>query len=261
MAVDIKLMKERLKSYNRTYQKKSSLIWRPTKSESTIRIVPNQYNRQDPFIVGYFYYNMNGKTICSPMSIGEPDPIVEQAEKLMSTGNKDDWKYGRSMMPKKRTFVPIIDRDAEEEGIKFWGFGQTIESDLLTYITNQDYGDITDFETGVDLIIGHKTPAEAGNSFGETTVLPKRRSTALTTDKNKLDEWLNEQPEFFKEVYTPLTYDEIQKEFDKYLSGEKDEDIEEVNQEDIEEIQLNSTAKDESEVDDIIARIRSRVKK
>ena len=80
----------------------------------------------------------------SPMSFGRPDPIVEFAEKLKKSGDKDDWKLGKKIEPKFRVYAPVIVRGQEHEGVKFWSFGKQIFTELLSVIADPDYGDITD---------------------------------------------------------------------------------------------------------------------
>ena len=79
-------------------------------------------NKENPFIELYFHYNINNKTYLSPISFGRPDPIVEFAEKLKRMGDKEDWKAAKKMEPKLRTFVPVLVRGEEGEGVRFWGF-------------------------------------------------------------------------------------------------------------------------------------------
>ena len=57
------------------------------------------------------------------------------------------------MEPKLRTFVPVIVRGEEGEGVRFWGFGKTVYQEILGYIADPDYGDITDPTSGRDLTI------------------------------------------------------------------------------------------------------------
>ena len=128
--MDISLALKRFNSLQ-SNTKKSDSIWKPANGKSQIRIVPYKFNKDIPFIELYFHYNINNKTYLSPMSFGRPDPIVEFAEKLKRTGDTDDWKAGKKMEPKLRTFVPVIVRGKENEGVKFWGFGKTVYQDIL----------------------------------------------------------------------------------------------------------------------------------
>ena len=61
------------------------------------------------------------------------------------------------MVPKLRTFVPVLVRGQEGEGVKFWGFGKTVYQEILGYITDPDYGDITVAVNGRDLTIEYKS--------------------------------------------------------------------------------------------------------
>ena len=101
-------------------------------------------------------------------------------------GDKEDWKAAKQMEPKLRTFVPILVRGQEGEGVKFWGFGKTVYQELLGVIADPDYGDITDATTGRDIMIERQTPAEAGNQYCKTTVRVKPNQTAITEDKGLL---------------------------------------------------------------------------
>ena len=143
MAINIDAIRGRLNKLQNT-QKKSDNLWKPTPGKHQVRIVPYKFDKDNPFIELYFHYNINNKTYLSPQSFGRPDPIVEFADRLKRMGDKEDWKAAKQMEPKLRTFVPILVRGQEGEGIKFWGFGKTVYQELLGVIADPDYGDITD---------------------------------------------------------------------------------------------------------------------
>jgi hypothetical protein len=89
--------------------------------------------------------------------------VVEFCEKLKSSGNSDEWKLGKKMEPKMRTYVPILVRGLESEGVKFWGFGKQVYTELLGIISDPDYGDISDPMGGRDILVEF-TPAEEEHS-------------------------------------------------------------------------------------------------
>ena len=124
MALDLDAIRKRLSGLQNQTGKQNNL-WKPEPGKQTIRIVPYQFNKDNPFIELFFHYGLNGKTFLSPVTHGEPDPVVEFAEKLKATGNRDDWQMSRKLEPKMRTYVPVIVRGQESEGVKFWGFGKT----------------------------------------------------------------------------------------------------------------------------------------
>ena len=90
MAINIDAIRGRLNKLQNT-QKKSDNLWKPT-LQTSIRIVPYKFEKDNPFIELYFHYNINNKTYLSPQSFGRPDPIVEFADRLKRMGDKEDWK-------------------------------------------------------------------------------------------------------------------------------------------------------------------------
>ena len=50
------------------------------------------------------------------MSFGRPDPIEEFAQKLKSTGSKEDYRLGRKVEAKMRTYAPVVVRGEENQG-------------------------------------------------------------------------------------------------------------------------------------------------
>ena len=153
----------------------------------------------------------------SPASFGRPDPVAEFADKLKSTGNKDEWIQGKRLEPKMRTFAPVVVRGKESEGVKFWGFGKTVYQELLSVIADPDYGDITEAMAGRDIMIERQTPAEAGNQYGKTTVRVKPNQTPITEDKKVLESVLTNQSDL-TELYNEPTYDELKEVLANYLN-------------------------------------------
>ena len=191
MALDINAIRGRLNKLQNT-QKKTDALWKPTPGKSQVRIVPYKFNKDNPFIELYFHYNVNNKTYLSPISFGRPDPIVEFADKLKRMGDKEDWKAAKAMEPKLRTFVPVIVRGQENEGVKFWGFGKTVYQEVLAIISDPDYGDITDAETGI--VFGASGLGEAKTTreltlLSDATVDPVKfnQSTISIATKKALD--------------------------------------------------------------------------
>ena len=215
--MDISKIKSRLTQLqNQTSTTKN--FWKPEPGNQVVRIVHYKHNKENPFIELFFHYNLGqNKTFMSPMSFGRPDPVQEFADKLKSTGDKDEWIQGKRLEPKMRTFVPVIVRGQESEGVKFWGFGKTVYQELLGVIADPDYGDITDPTNGRDIGIDRQTPAEAGNQYGKTTVRVKPNQSTITDNKELLETVLNNQPEL-TELYNEPTYDELKEVLQNFLN-------------------------------------------
>jgi len=221
--MDINAIKNRLTQLESTSSTTKS-FWKPQPGKQVVRIVPYKHNKDNPFIELFFHYSLgDNKTYLSPVSFGRPDPVQEFADKLKSTGNKDEWIQGKRLEPKMRTFAPVIVRGQENEGVKFWGFGKTVYQELLSVIADPDYGDITDAMNGRDIMIERQTPAEAGNQYGKTTVRVKPNQTAITEDSDQLKSIFDNQSNL-TELYTEPTYDELKEALQSYLNPSADDE-------------------------------------
>lgn len=222
MALNLDKIKNRLNSLNSTNQK-TNLIWKPTPGKQEIRIVPSKYQPDDPFTSLKFHYNLNGKTYLSPDSFGRPDPIVEFAEKLKRNGSKEDWKQSRTLEPKMRTFAPVLVRGAEHEGVKYWGFGKQVYQELLSIMSDPDYGDITDLAKGRDIMVEFKTAEETKKQFPETSIRVKPNPKPAVDPTNKeLVAKISAQVNIL-ELFPEPSYEELQSAMDAWLSPENGE--------------------------------------
>ena len=214
--MDIGLALKRFNSLQNT-SKQTDSLWKATPGKHQIRLVPYKFNKDIPFIELYFHYNINNKTYLSPISFGRPDPIVEFAEKLKRTGDTDDWKSGKKMEPKLRTFVPVIVRGKENEGVKFWGFGKTVYQDILGYIADPDYGDITDPNSGRDIVLEVVSAEESNAAYPTTTIRVKPATSKILDDAAQVQQMLESQKEI-TELYSELSYDELKGVLENWLN-------------------------------------------
>jgi hypothetical protein len=221
MAIDINAIRGRLNKLQNT-KRKSDLQWKPTPGKHQLRIVPYKFDKDNPFIELFFHYGINNKTYLSPSSFGRPDPIVEFAEKLKRAGDKDDWKAAMQMMPKLRTFVPVLVRGEEGQGVKFWGFGKTVYQEILGYIADPDYGDITDPVNGRDITVEYISADDAGTSYPKTIVRVKPNTSPLDDDIEKAKSCIGDQVAI-TELYSELTYDELDKVLRAWLNPDEAE--------------------------------------
>jgi len=215
--MDLNAIKKRLNQLQ-TSNTRTSNLWKPQPGQQLVRIVPYKHNMDNPFIELYFHYDLGGKNYLSPISFGRPDPIEEFAQKLKSTGSKDDYRLGRKIEAKMRTFAPIVVRGEEKEGVRFWGFGKTVYQELLSIIADPDYGDITDPSSGRDVAVEFKTAEETGKSFPSTTIRVKPNQTPITEDASVLEAIKGSQKNI-TEIYQERSYDELTEALNDYLNG------------------------------------------
>ena len=126
----------------------------------------------------------------------------------------------RKMEPKMRTYVPIIVRGQESEGVKFWGFGKTVYQELLSIIADPDYGDITDLMNGRDVTVEF-IAAEGAGSFPKTSIRVKPNQTQATDNKDvasKITDGQKEITEIFKEV----SYDDLKQALQEWLDPQEE---------------------------------------
>lgn len=216
MSLDLNAIKAKLNQLNKTDERKNNLF-KPQPGKQRVRIVPYVHRKDNPFLEMYFHYDIAKRSMLSPVTFGNADPVVEFAEKLKKTGDKDDWVMGRKIEPKMRTYVPVIVRGKESEGVKFWGFGKTIYAELLSIISDPDYGDITDLMNGRDIDVEF-TPAEAQGQYPKTTIRVKPNTSAATEDKDIAASIMN-QPKI-TDIFPEPTYDELETALQEWMNPE-----------------------------------------
>ena len=222
--MDLEAIKRKLNQLQ-SQTKRQDFLWKPEPGKQQIRIVPYQHNKDNPFQELYFHYDLGKKNFLSPITHGNPDPVVEFAEKLKASGNSDEWKLGKKLEPKMRCYVPIVVRGKESEGVKFWGFGKTVYTELLGFIADPDYGDLTDPGQGRDIVVEF-VPAEGAGSYHKTTIRVKPNTTPLTTDRAIAEKVAQQQPNL-AEVFKEPTYDELKEALEAWLNPNEAETTEE----------------------------------
>ena len=241
MAINLDAIKNRLSSLKNTNNRVSN-IWKPEPGEHQIRIVPYVHNLENPFIDLYFHYNIGKRSVLSPVTYGRPDPILEFAEKLKQTGDKEDWLMGRKLEPKMRTYLPVIIRGQESEGVKFWGFGKQIYEELLTFFADEDYGDLSDPKSGRDIVVTVKSAEEVGKSYAETSIRVKPKQTPLTENPAVLEK-VKQQPKM-TELYPEPSFDELKSQLHSWM-GSNQEESEDVVKKSTKSTQTKSVTDDE----------------
>ena len=220
--MDLNAIKNRLNQLQTTNNRTSNL-WKPSPGNQIVRIVPYKFNKDNPFIELYFHYDLGGKNYLSPISFGRPDPIEEFAQKLKGTGSKDDYRLGKKVEAKMRTYAPVVVRGEESQGVKFWGFGKTVYQELLSIIADPDYGDITDQVSGRDVAVEFKTAEETGASFPSTSIRVKPNQTPITEDASMMES-LTENQKNITDIYQELSYDELTNALNEYVKGGSSEE-------------------------------------
>jgi len=223
MAIDINKMKARKQALENRGGNSSS-FWRPQDGEQTIRIVPTADG--DPFKDYWFHYNVgkNPGFLSPKKNFGEDDPLDTFVRKLFNEGTEESIKAAKNLMARQRFFSPVLVRGEEEKGVRIWGYGKTVYEQLLNLVLNPEYGDITDVDSGTDLVLHYGKPA--GASFPQTKLTPRRRNSVLCDEAvgggEKCTELLEAIPEF-DTLFERKTPEEVGTLLDAYLLGDNAE--------------------------------------
>jgi hypothetical protein len=248
--MDLNAIRKRLGQLQTTNNRTSSL-WKPQPGKTQIRVVPYEFNKDNPFIELFFHYNLNNRSYLSPISFGRPDPIEEFAQKLKGSGNKEDYQLSKKLEAKMRTFAPVIVRGEESQGVKFWGFGKTVYQELLSIIADPDYGDITDPVNGRDVVVEFISAEESGASFPKTNIRVKPNQTPISDEPSVLEKVKTSQKDI-TEIYQEQSYEDLTNVLNEWLNPSEDStEEEEVKQESVSTSDLGtSKVKDTSEAFD-----------
>lgn len=127
----------------------------------------------------------------------ERSPLNEVYEELMLTGKDSDKELAKTYKSRKFYIVKVIDRDHEEDGVKFWRFKHNYKNEgILDKIIPiwRNKGDITDPENGRDLVIElvkQKTPK--GGFYTAVSTIMYDDPAPIHEDKATMDSWVNDE--------------------------------------------------------------------
>jgi hypothetical protein len=141
----------------------------------------------------------------------ERSPLNEVYEELMSTGKESDKELAKQYKSRKFYIVKVIDRDREEDGVKFWRFKHNYKNEgILDKIIPiwRNKGDITDPDKGRDLIIEltkQKTPK--GAAYTTVSTIMYDDPAPIHEDSKIMKEWVDDEMTWL-DVYSkkPVEY-------------------------------------------------------
>jgi len=226
---------DRLKKYF------SAILQKNEKSASRrIRILPTK-DGSSPFVeVWYHEIQVNGQWV----KLYDPDkndndrsPLTEVYNELISTGKKEDKELASQYRSRLFYIVKVIDRDNEQDGVKFWRFKHNYKQEgVLDKILPiwKAKGDVTDAEKGRDLIIElTKAKTPQGKEYTVIQTIMYDDPQPLHEDKAIMEGWIQDELTW-NDVYSkkPVEYLEAvavgetpiwSSELKKYVYGEEAE--------------------------------------
>jgi hypothetical protein len=200
---------ERMKKYFAAILKDSE-----KQGQRRIRILPTT-DGSSPFKEVWFHeINVDGKwqKFYDPgKNDNERSPLNEVYEELISTGRESDKQLATQYKARKFFIVKVIDRDHEEDGVKFWRFKHNYKQEgILDKIIPilRAKGDVTDSDNGRDLILEltkAKTPKGATYTVIQTVMYDD--PTPTHEDAEQASTWINDELTW-EDVYSkkPVEY-------------------------------------------------------
>jgi len=185
---------DRMKKYFTTLLPKGS-----RSGEKRIRILPTE-DGSTPFKEAYYHeLQVDGQWVklYDPKQEGKRSPLNEVYEGLMMTGVEADKVLARQYRARKFYIVKVIDRENEQDGVKFWRFkhnskGEGILDKIFPLFKNK--GDITDTQKGRDLIITlGLTKSGNGKEYTAITSIIPEDITPLSNDNDTVNSWINDE--------------------------------------------------------------------
>ena len=141
----------------------------------------------------------------------ERSPLNEVYEELMSTGKESDKQLATQYSSRKFYIVKVVDRDNEQDGVKFWRFKHNYKQEgILDKIIPiwKAKGDITDPDNGRDLILEltkAKTPKGATYTVIQTVMYDD--PAPISKDTDQMADWVGNEMTW-EDVYSkkPVEY-------------------------------------------------------
>ena len=127
----------------------------------------------------------------------ERSPLTEVYEELMSTGKESDKQLATQYRSRKFYIVKVIDRDNEQDGVKFWRFKHNYKQEgILDKIIPiwKAKGDVTDPDKGRDLILEltkAKTPKGAFYTVIQTVMYDD--PSPISEDVDQMSDWVGDE--------------------------------------------------------------------
>jgi hypothetical protein len=140
---------------------------------------------------------------------GEPCPFCEARELLLATGEESKKELAKKYKARLMYVVKVIDRDHEDEGVKFWRFNHDFRKegifDKIVGVMNalKKNKDITDVEAGRDLVL---TINRNQNNVPVVSAIGADDTSPLTEDTAKKETWLTDV-RTWQDVYSVKSYD------------------------------------------------------
>jgi len=185
-------------------------FWSPVKGPNTIRILPSWTLdlSQDFFRKTAQHWKLGNNqdlwVTCLVEEGYERCPVCERIDSLYRTKNKDDEAFAKLIRKQTKVLWNIVDMNNVSKGVQVWQSGITVLGDIVKFVGNSKYGDISHPTTGRNIDIVMTEAKESKTGWNDYAVQPDPERSAIAEL-----EWLEQMTDLDSLVKTK-SVDEIE---------------------------------------------------
>lgn len=202
MTVDLAKMRQRYEQLQKKQANVGAPYWKPKDGNNLIRLLPPKGVEDSFFLESYYHYNIEENTaLACPKKIENKScPICEAVDQLFRTKRSEDKELAFKWRAKQRFFYNILDLSdpVNKDKPQVYVSGTMVYEQILAYFADPDWGDLSDPETGHDIVI-----ERIGEKI-ETKYMVKVKPKPRAIDKSILDRMTN-----LNTGVTLLSYEEL----------------------------------------------------
>lgn len=190
----------------------SGLYFKPREGKNVIRVLPPWNDKGLFYFETTLHYGLQheGKQRAYPCLGADECPICEAIEKMEEEGGAEDVKLAKRLKSRTKYYTNIIDLKTGK--VLIWGFSRKILSTLLSYMSDPDWGDITDPDEGFDVVV-ERTGTKLDTKY-EIRVKP--RSSEIS-----IDDWEEQMKNLPEEVVDDIDADALEDIVDENFGSSK----------------------------------------
>jgi hypothetical protein len=185
--VDPNRAKQKKQSLQEESQRKNLPMWKIPVATSRIRILPPWSEAGDIAFECRSHWNIppNDRMYNCLKVINKECPLCNLANEFRNAGKKN---LASRLYATKSIYYNIVVRGEEEKGVQIMRSGVQLYESILSYLYDEDYGDITDIENGRDMIIER---VGTGKEDTRYDLKPAAKTSPLHSNKAMVDKFIN----------------------------------------------------------------------
>ena len=215
--------------FDRLFKDEFSVFSIVNGNEHLIRILPATWDNADLWSYKAFVHfgvgPDNSTYLCLKQMKGKECPVCDVRNRAQMEGDTD---YAKSLAPKSRAFVWLIDRDNESEGPLLWNMPQSVDKEISNKAFSKKTRSLLRIdkpENGYDISFTRVSKGSDSRHVDYEGLDIARDESPISDDGGQMDDWLDfivDNP--ISEVLNFYSYDHINGHFSGQSSTEQEED-------------------------------------